>query len=429
MRIAVAYLGIAAIALFCGNRIVADDTGTGDTTDTPVVKLFAGTKLLPPEGATDTDATGGAKLLQWGERMAIHIGIRHLEPGATYDVTATRTTETGDESATLGTITTHDDVVPDPKVFKACLKIPAPEEPAGEGTTEVKHWGRTWQPTGLAIFKMNEEMTEASFDLFVLGGTIAGASAVFGTGDPVTLTLDEENEGTVAVTAEQYTAMKGKTAVLTVTITVKDSEGVETTKELQGTLKPLFERFIEFMVQRKAGTGALRLDTEREDAMPFAVTTIADLAGAKISVLDSAKAVVLAGTIGEVVECKPPSRHKGLLDGGSFSGDDQETLAYADLGTFFSVGERHDASFVRGDANDDGTCDLADSLHILTYMYTSGSAPYSPDAADANDSGSVDIADVISILTTLFQDGDPLPAPGWGRGFDGSADELSCASN
>jgi hypothetical protein len=433
MKVTVALLGIAAIALICGDRIFAQDDPV-DPPDTPVVKLYGGARLLPPEGAVNTEATGSAKLLQWGERMAIHVSVRHLEPGATYDVIASKA---DNPDATLGTITTHDDVVPDPTVFKACLRIPPPEEPAEEEGTGDKHWRHgdwMWQPTGLAIFKMNEEKTEASFDLFVMGGTITSASVVFGTGDPVVpvvLTLDEENEGTVAVSADQYAAMKAKTAVLTVTITVKDSEGVETTKDLKGTLKPLFERFFEYWVARRAGTGALRLDTEREDVMPFGVTTIADLAGITISVKETAepKAVVLVGTVGEIHECTRPTRHKDMMDGATFTGDDEETLAYADSTTFFGVGERHDASFIRGDANDDRVCDLADSIHILTYLYVSGSAPYSSDAADANDSGSVDLSDVIGILTTLFQGGDPLPAPGWGRGFDHSVDELSCEAN
>jgi len=426
MRLSITLLGIAAIGLVWGANIVAQDPVDPPVDPPPVTKLFAGTKLAPPEGAANTEAIGSAKLLQWGDRMAIHVGVRHLEPGATYDVVATKE---GADPATLGTITTRDDVAPEPTVFKACLRVPATEPEEGGMMDGGKHWHhRTWGPTALAIFKLNADKTEASYDFFVMGGTLGEVSVVFGTGDPVVLNLDEELAGKLTITAEQYAAMKAGTAAITAKITVKDAEGVETVKELKGTLKPLFERFFEFWTQIRAGTGALRLDTERGDKMPFDVTTIKDLVGVVISVKDATAAVVLTGTVGDVFECIRPDGHKSLLDGVTFTGGDQEVLAYEDRATFFTVGERHDASFVRGDSNDDGSCDMSDAIHILQYMYVSGPTPYSMDAADANDSGSVDISDVIGILESLYLSGGPLPSPGGERGFDHSVDELSCAN-
>src|SRR6267142_1627929 len=71
------------------------------------IKAFGSTALAPPADATDQDAAGAARFLQWGTRMAIHVHIRHLEPGAAYEVSMTRKNGDTDETAVLGTITNH----------------------------------------------------------------------------------------------------------------------------------------------------------------------------------------------------------------------------------------------------------------------------------------------------------------------------------
>ena len=74
-------------------------------------------------------------------------------------------------------------------------------------------------------------------------------------------------------------------------------------------------------------------------------------------------------------------------------------------------------SFLRGDANADGTLDIADSITVLDYLFPppSGQVPLvCPDAADANDDGTLNIADVVRIQDYLFSGGNPFPG---GVGF------------
>ena len=89
--------------------------------------------LSPPEGAENQDADGGAKLLQVGDRSAIHVNVSGLAPGATYDVMV----NSGDESGTIGSITTRDGGVSPSRCYTGRLASPeepevVPEEPAGE---------------------------------------------------------------------------------------------------------------------------------------------------------------------------------------------------------------------------------------------------------------------------------------------------------
>lgn len=73
-------------------------------------------------------------------------------------------------------------------------------------------------------------------------------------------------------------------------------------------------------------------------------------------------------------------------------------------------------AFVRGEANGDGTLDIADVLFIADYLFAAGDAPTCPDAADVNDSGDLDISDALYLIIYLFTSGpqppSPFPAPG-----------------
>ena len=74
-------------------------------------------------------------------------------------------------------------------------------------------------------------------------------------------------------------------------------------------------------------------------------------------------------------------------------------------------------SFMRGDANANGTINIADSIYVLSFIFPppSGQVPLvCPDAADANDDGTVNIADPIRIQSYLFGGGNPFPG---GVGF------------
>ena len=86
--------------------------------------------------------------------------------------------------------------------------------------------------------------------------------------------------------------------------------------------------------------------------------------------------------------------------------------------------------FQRGDANADGTINVADAIFTLSFLYSNSSAPPCLDAADVNDDGEVDIADAIFGLSILAPGpGVPtLPPPPWAScGLDPSADALDCA--
>jgi len=85
-----------------------------------------------------------------------------------------------------------------------------------------------------------------------------------------------------------------------------------------------------------------------------------------------------------------------------------------------------DALFLRGDANRDGTRDIADAIKILAYLFSSDTLKCL-DAADVNDDGKIDIADAIRLLAVLFASGAPLPPPYTAPGTDPTPDSLNCA--
>ena len=76
--------------------------------------------LSPPEGAENQDADGGAKLLQVGDRSAIHVNVSGLAPGATYDVMVS----SGEESGSIGSITTRHGAVMPSRCYTGKLSSP-----------------------------------------------------------------------------------------------------------------------------------------------------------------------------------------------------------------------------------------------------------------------------------------------------------------
>ncbi len=83
-------------------------------------------------------------------------------------------------------------------------------------------------------------------------------------------------------------------------------------------------------------------------------------------------------------------------------------------------------SFVRGDANGDGTLNIADVLHILDGLFGTGALDCL-DAADVNDDGKLDVADPVYLLDFMFGRGPEPPAPFPDPGEDPTADSLGCA--
>jgi len=70
------------------------------------------------------------------------------------------------------------------------------------------------------------------------------------------------------------------------------------------------------------------------------------------------------------------------------------------------------ASYVEGDANGDGTVNIADASYIINAIFFGGSQPDPVEAADANCDGNMNIADASYIINSIFFGGSP---PGCGR--------------
>jgi hypothetical protein len=68
------------------------------------------------------------------------------------------------------------------------------------------------------------------------------------------------------------------------------------------------------------------------------------------------------------------------------------------------------ASAVRGDANSNGTVDIADLFYLANYLFGGGPAPASICNGDANDDGVVDVRDFFFLIGYLFAGG-PAPSP------------------
>ncbi len=85
--------------------------------------------------------------------------------------------------------------------------------------------------------------------------------------------------------------------------------------------------------------------------------------------------------------------------------------------------------FRRGDANENGSVELADAVGIIYTLFTGAGPVDCPDAADADDNGILEITDVTNVLTYLFLEGDPPVDPGPNQcGPDVNADSLEPCS-
>jgi dockerin type I repeat protein len=116
-----------------------------------------------------------------------------------------------------------------------------------------------------------------------------------------------------------------------------------------------------------------------------------------------------------------------LLDDGQ--GEDRK--AWVPVTRFFGEGvtwksEVPLTTFIRGDANGDGSVDLSDAVFILFALFAQPQDPRCPDALDSNDDGAVDLSDAVRLLETLFLGGAPLPLPYPGAGIDPTLDLLAC---
>lgn len=83
------------------------------------------------------------------------------------------------------------------------------------------------------------------------------------------------------------------------------------------------------------------------------------------------------------------------------------------------------ASFIRGDANDTGSVDIADAVLVLNYLFSGGSV-VCLDALDVADDGQVNIGDAIALLGYLFNSEAPPAAPFPNPGLDPTPDAIDC---
>lgn len=107
-------------------------------------------------------------------------------------------------------------------------------------------------------------------------------------------------------------------------------------------------------------------------------------------------------------------------------GDDKEDLLERYISCFDAGPVLPD--FIRGDANYDGSVNVADAVTVLDVLFSSAPVGDCEKALDFNDSGAVDVADAVYGLEFLFNNGpDPIsPFPSCGP--DGTADGLPCVS-
>lgn len=83
------------------------------------------------------------------------------------------------------------------------------------------------------------------------------------------------------------------------------------------------------------------------------------------------------------------------------------------------------SAFIRGDANGNGSVELADAVRILVSLFGPNPKPLGClDAGDVDDDGRLNIVDPIYLLAALFQSG-PLPRPPYpDDGIDPTPDNL-----
>lgn len=70
-------------------------------------------------------------------------------------------------------------------------------------------------------------------------------------------------------------------------------------------------------------------------------------------------------------------------------------------------------NWVFGDANGDGTVDVADAVYLINYLFEDGTAPTPRASGDPNNDCVIDVADIIYLVNFLFIAG-PAPLEGCG---------------
>ena len=87
-----------------------------------------------------------------------------------------------------------------------------------------------------------------------------------------------------------------------------------------------------------------------------------------------------------------------------------------------------EGSFRRGDANADGSHDIADGVFILQFLFAGDVEPSCLKSVDSDDDGTPTITDALYLLNFLFSGGAAPPVPLGECGMDPTEDELTCQS-
>jgi hypothetical protein len=112
------------------------------------------------------------------------------------------------------------------------------------------------------------------------------------------------------------------------------------------------------------------------------------------------------------------------IDAGDPDGDTDPDGSRADMGVFPFFGERP-MVFRRGEANGDGTRDIADAVTVLLFLFA-GLEVGCADAVDADDNGENEVTDAIFLLAYLYAGGSAPPTPLAACGADPTEDDLAC---
>lgn len=87
------------------------------------------------------------------------------------------------------------------------------------------------------------------------------------------------------------------------------------------------------------------------------------------------------------------------------------------------------ASFRRGDANNDGSFDVSDAVYTVRLIFLGDAPAGCDDAVDVDDNGILNVTDAIYSVRYLFQDGTVPPEPFLGCGPDPTEDGLGCEAS
>jgi hypothetical protein len=78
---------------------------------------------------------------------------------------------------------------------------------------------------------------------------------------------------------------------------------------------------------------------------------------------------------------------------------------------FDHIYEGCSSSYVCGDADNNGTHNVADPVYTINHIFKGGPAPVNQDAADANCDGSYNISDAVHSINFIFKGGPPPCCP------------------